>query len=100
MADLVQLTIACKGQDTTYKVRKGLGLQAICAAHETPIEFDCREADCGICAVTVLSGAEHLNPPTRAEADFLKAMHAKADERLACQCRVFGDVAVRVEDWD
>jgi len=44
----------------------------------------------------VESGLENLTPPTVAEADFLKAMHADPHERLACQCRIMGPVTVQV----
>ena len=80
-----------------YAVRKGLGIQALCAANETPIEFDCRKADCGICIVRVIEGADQLTPPTTREADFLKAMRADENERLACQCRILGDASFEVE---
>ena len=35
---------------------------------------------------------------TDAEKDFLAAMRADPDERLACQTRILGDVRVEVED--
>ncbi len=87
-----------RGERQTYPCRLGLGLQGLAAQVPTPIEFDCREADCGICIVRVLDGLANLSPHTKAEADFLKAMRADPDERLACQCRVMGDVSLKVED--
>ena len=93
-----KITISSRRARLDLEARKGLGLQAICAQTGTPIEFDCREADCGICIVRVRQGLENLSPPTFAERDFLKAMHAEPDERLACQTRVFGDVELEVED--
>ena len=77
--------------------RKGLSLQAIALKEKLAIEFDCRNADCGICILTVTGGADNLSPQTDRERDFLKAMHADPDERLACQCRVFGKVHARRE---
>lgn len=86
------------GQNETQElaVRPGLGFQAICAQHATPIEFSCREADCGVCAFRVVAGGEHLSAPNSRESDFLKAMRADPDERLACQTRVMGDVHIAV----
>jgi ferredoxin len=81
----------------SFEIRKGLGLQAL-VRQTSMIEYDCKKADCGICIVEVTAGAENLSPPTEAEADFLKAMHADAFERLACQCRVFGDVSLAVDE--
>lgn len=80
----------------SYSLRKGSGLSAL-KAKKSPIEFDCLEADCGICVVRVLKHAENLTVPTERERDFLKAMHAETDERLACQCRLLGPVELKVE---
>jgi ferredoxin len=95
----VRLTIKSSRGEATYEVRRGLGFQAVCAEHETPIEFDCREADCGICIFKVLTQPDHLSKQTGMEEDFLKAMRADPDERLACQCRILGDVSILVEDY-
>lgn len=93
----IRVVIKRKDQIKELKVRSGLGLQAICAKSDTGIEFDCRAADCGICAIRVISGAENLSPTTVAEADFLQAMKADGDERLACQVRVFGDTQIEID---
>ncbi len=58
---------------------------------------DCLDADCGICVVRVLKHPEHLSPIEVKERDFLTAMGADPDERLACQCRIKGDVTIKVE---
>lgn len=88
-----------QGRSTqSYKIRVGLGFQALCAREKTPIEFDCREADCGICIVRVIDGVQHLNDKTASERDFLIAMRADADERLACQARILGDVRIEVDN--
>lgn len=93
-------TVDIKFKGTHYKVglRNGLGFQALkMQGEKNPIQYDCRKADCGICIIRVLNGRENLSEPTKPEADFLKAMHAMDDERLACQCRIFGNVDVEVE---
>jgi ferredoxin len=91
---MAKVTIRTREGDKTYTIRDGLGFQALATSKPLPIEFDCRDADCGICIVKVVEGLENLSPPTVAEADFLKAMHADPDERLACQTRILGDVIV------
>lgn len=96
MSNKVPLTIHSGDTKLELPVRPGLGFLAVCLKHATPIEFDCKEADCGICLIEVESGLENLTPPTVAEADFLKAMHADPHERLACQCRIMGPVTVQV----
>ncbi len=95
--ETVTVTLIHAGQQQDIKLRKGLGLQAL-AKQTSALEFDCREADCGICICRVRAGGEHLSPPTAPEADFLRAMRADPEERLACQCRVFGDVKLEVDD--
>ena len=72
--------------------RYGLSLMAMAMKGSMPIEFDCKKADCGICILRVKEGHENLSAKTHDEKDFLQAMHADEHERLACQCRVFGDV--------
>jgi len=80
----------------TISMRSGLGMMAL-QRKTGLIEYDCKEADCGICLFRVISGQENLSPPTVREADFLRAMRCDPNERLACQCRVFGDVKIRIE---
>jgi ferredoxin len=83
----------------TLSLRRGLGLQAL-ESRWPDLEFDCRQADCGICIIRVRQGLDQLSPPTKREADFLQAMRAESDERLACQCRVFGDVELSIDPYD
>lgn len=96
----VSIKITSKNQTETFELRKGLGFQALDAICKTPIEYDCRASDCGICIFRVTDGFENLSEPGPAEKDFLKAMGAGNDERLACQCRVLGDVTVSIDDAD
>lgn len=93
----VKVTIRRGNETQTITARPGLGFQAICAKYKTGIDFDCRASDCGICAIKIISGAEALTPKTAAEEDFLKAMKADPDERLACQTRFLGDVEIAVD---
>jgi len=51
------------------------------------------------CIIQVIDGAANLSAPTVAEKDILSSMAAEPNERPACQCRVLGDAAVRVEDY-
>ena len=95
--DHCTVTLCQGGEEQRFKLRKGLSLQALAAREATPLEFDCRASDCGICILKVRAGNEFLSPAKPAEQDFLNAMHADADERLACQCRVYGDVRLEKE---
>jgi ferredoxin len=93
-----KVTILHKNVTESHEIRHGLGLQAI-EKHCACLEYDCRKADCGICVIRIKEGGENLSAIGKAEADFLKAMHAAPDERLACQCRVFGPISFEVEDY-
>ncbi len=93
----VQVDITCRDESQTVKVRRGVGFQAVSAKYKAGIEYDCRASDCGICAIKIVTGQECLSPKTAAEADFLKAMGADDDERLACQTRILGDVKILVD---
>lgn len=99
MKATVRVRIKSGQRDQTYSLRAGLGLQALNLESGTSLEFDCRKADCGICILRVLEGHEHLSEKTASEADFLQAMHADENERLGCQCRVFGDVVIEVDEF-
>lgn len=96
MASESKVVIERGSASETVSIRTGLGLIALQRKTEL-IEYDCKEADCGICLVRVLSGIDNLSPVTTKEDDFLRAMRCDPDERLACQARVFGDIHVRVE---
>ncbi len=97
-AETHPITIHHKDHTQVLPLRHGLGLQVLGKDCKW-LEFDCRKADCGICIVRVQEGAEHLSAPTAPEADFLKAMHAAPNERLACQCRAFGPLTLEIDDY-
>ena len=40
---------------------------------------------------------ENLSPYNAKEKDFLQAMRADPDERLACQTRIMGDVEICID---
>jgi ferredoxin len=48
--------------------------------------------------VKVLKGSENISPIQDDEKDFLETMAAEPNERLACQCKVFGDVTLEVSE--
>lgn len=84
--------------DLTIEVPDGYALIDMCEDHDTSILFGCRDGACGACMVRVLEGADHLNPMGEDEKDFLETMAAEPDERLACQCKVSGDIKIEVSD--
>ena len=82
----------------TIDVADGYAMIDMCDDHDTSILFGCRDGACGACMIRVLDGAEHLSPMQDDERDFLETMAAEPDERLACQCRVSGNVRIEVSE--
>lgn len=82
----------------TLDVPLDYALIDMCEDHDTSILFGCRDGACGACMVRVLQGAENLSPMQDDERDFLETMAAEPNERLACQCKVKGDVTLEVSE--
>jgi ferredoxin len=67
---------------------------------EAPLGSSCGSVGvCGRCCVRVLAGAENLSPPTMIERRVSAQRGFAADERLACQAVVRGDVEVTTGYW-
>ena len=84
--------------ELSLDVPNDFALIDICEEHDTSILFGCRDGACGACMIRVKEGADNLSPMEPDERDFLETMAASPDERLACQCRVRGDVVVEVSE--
>ncbi len=82
----------------TIDVVEGYALIDMCEDHDTSILFGCRDGACGACMVKIVSGADKISPIQDNEKDFLETMAARPDERLACQCKVYGDVTLEVSE--
>ncbi len=80
------------------EIRKGARLTLLAKKCKS-IEFDCFKSDCGICIFSVVEGAENLSKKTSAEDDFLQAMRADDNERLACQCRATGPIKIEADSF-
>ncbi|MBI4384454.1 MAG: 2Fe-2S iron-sulfur cluster binding domain-containing protein [Nitrospinae bacterium] len=63
---------------------EGMGLTGTCEGN----------GDCGLCAISVVSGEDHLSPKSREEEDLMKKMELPAGARLSCQSRATGDIVV------
>ena len=84
--------------DKTIEVADNYAMIDMCEEYETSILFGCRDGACGACMIRVLEGKENLSPMEDDEKDFLETMAAEPDERLACQCKVKGDVKIEVSE--
>lgn len=82
----------------TLEVSDNYPLIDLCEDHDTSILFGCRDGACGACMIRVKEGADHLSKMQDDERDFLETMAAEENERLACQCRVTGDVVIEVSE--
>jgi ferredoxin len=82
----------------TFDVADGYAMIDMCEQFDTSILFGCRDGACGACMIRVLEGADNLSPMQDDERDFLETMAAEPNERLACQCKVKGDVKIEVSD--
>ncbi len=61
-----------------------------------PIAFGCEDGVCGTCIVEIEEGVENLNEIDDVEGQTLEMMMMKdGKHRLACKCRVKGDVKLK-----
>lgn len=61
------------------------------------IPLGCRIGACGACLIKVLSGADQLSARGTDEEEFIEVLgHTGEEYRLACQCRIKGDVTIEV----
>ena len=81
-------------EDLLVEAPAGTSLQAIADAAGADITFGCRTGSCGTCRVRVIDGLAHCSEAGPEERDFLAGLGAPADQRLACQVTVHGEVTV------
>ncbi len=51
---------------------------------------------CTTCKLTLIKGFENLNPLTSAELKYRNKNLLKENQRLACQCKINGDIEIEV----
>ncbi|WP_186644882.1 2Fe-2S iron-sulfur cluster-binding protein [Fluviispira vulneris] len=90
--------LTVKTDKKNINIEHGAAIIDVCETEETSILFGCRDGACGACMIRVLENPENLSPMEEHERDFLETMAAREDERLACQCKVLGDVTVEVSE--
>jgi ferredoxin len=67
-----------------------ISLIEVCRKTRAPVNFGCRVGICGTCKVQVSGDLNNLSKKNKAELEFTTL----ANERLACQCTVKGDICV------
>ncbi|MEQ9285686.1 MAG: 2Fe-2S iron-sulfur cluster-binding protein [Cyclobacteriaceae bacterium] len=53
---------------------------------------------CTTCKAIMVEGIDNLSPVTSAENKYIACGKLKSHERLACQCQVWGDLVIRVDE--
>ena len=86
------LRVACEDGASVFEVGRGAGLEISTAC--------VGKATCGLCRVKITGGEAHLSPINAAEKKHLGNVYFITKLRLACQTRVFGDVAVELPPPD
>ena len=71
---------------------EGTELREVCQSNDMSLPFGCENGICGTCLVSIKEGKENLTEKTPQEAETLEVLLAYEDQRLACQCKVQGDV--------
>ena len=81
-------------EDLLVEAPAGTLLREVVDASGADVTFGCRNGACGTCRIRVTQGLAHCSAPGPEERDFLAALGAPPDHRLACQVAVLGDIEV------
>jgi ferredoxin len=78
------------------QAEEGAELKDITREKGWPIAYGCEDGACGTCIVEVEEGAENLGEMSDMEKQTLEVMMMNdGQHRLACQCKVKGDVKIK-----
>lgn len=58
-----------------------------------------KKGNCTSCKMIVVKGANNLSPHTGTEEKFRSLGRLKDRERLACQCKLLGDITIKAPDF-
>lgn len=72
-------------------------LREVCQKNDLTLPFGCENGLCGTCLVAIKAGAENLTEKTAQEKETLEVLLAYDDQRLACQCKIKGDITFDLE---
>jgi ferredoxin len=85
-------TVIMKSDNKTVQCEPGTPLIDVCKRENASVPFSCQNGVCGTCIIKVNSGLENLSPIEEKEKNTLQMFGAGPEHRLACQCKVNGDV--------
>ena len=88
--------LAYRDDNTVVKLEKVTTILEASLSHKIPHMWECGgKAECTTCRVQVLDGIGNISPRRGKEATLAKERGWDEYMRLACQCRVRGDVVIR-----
>jgi adenylate cyclase len=94
-------TIRVKGRADGVPASPVRSILVSLLAEGVPIAHLCGgRAQCGTCAIRILSGQEYLSPSRRGEIERLRAIGAPEGVRLACQTFTRGDLVIEILNPD
>lgn len=71
-------------------------LTALAEVKSSLIPFSCRVGACGACVIEVLEGISNLTEANQSERNFLTSLgYPELAYRLACQCRLKGNITIK-----
>lgn len=85
-------TIVNKSTGAKATAPAGSSFRDVAQEEGLDIPFGCENGICSTCLIQITSGMENLSEKTEQEEFTLDARGADEDMRLACQCKVNGDV--------
>jgi ferredoxin len=91
---MAMVNVLFLAEDLLVQAPAGTPLLDIAEAAGADLTFGCRSGSCGTCRVRIARGIEHCSPMTSEERDFLAGLSGPADQRLACQVAVEGDLDI------
>jgi nitrite reductase (NADH) large subunit len=94
LAGSTKALVTDKGTGSAIPVGDGQTMLEAFEGARVDIPFGCRSGVCGADAVVICSGAENLSPPSDDEIATLRRMGLEGVGRLACVCRVKGEVEI------
>ncbi|MCB8982535.1 MAG: FAD-dependent oxidoreductase [Ardenticatenaceae bacterium] len=92
-----QIAVTFQPGETAVSAALDESLLEIAEKNNQPIEAGCRMGMCGADPITVVEGMENLSPMGDEERCTLERLGLSKNARLACMCRVKGDVCVSLD---
>lgn len=79
---------------TEIEMQFGEKLISLVETGAIPVRLKCRAGACGSCSIEILHKPENLSPLSKSEERYFKLFPSDKSLRLACQCKVLGDVVI------